>query len=94
MQPVGFWKMLLWNFRNVLLIFVLTLREKGGRLDNHSVYISKNSNYPNYPKTFLRKLLKSISKRWSDLSSNKDIFQKATAINFEALKKKMDLMNL
>ena len=38
-------------------------------------------------------LPKSISKRLSDLSSNKQIYQKATPIYFEALKK-VDLMNL
>ena len=35
----------------------------------------------------MRELPKSISKRLSDLSSNKEIFQKATPIYFEALKK-------
>ena len=35
----------------------------------------------------LRELPKSISKRLSELSSNKEIFQKATPIYFEALKK-------
>ena len=43
------------------------------------VYINKNS--------VLRELPKSISKRLSDTSSNKDIFQKATPIYFEALEK-------
>ena len=52
--------------------------------DSHPVYINKNSNNP---KTILRELPKSISKRLSDLSSNKENFQKATAIYFEALKK-------
>ena len=58
--------------------------------DNHPVYINKNSNHP---KTILRELPKSVSKRLSELSSNKEIFQKATPIYSEALKK-VDLMNL
>ena len=52
--------------------------------NNHLVYINKNSNHP---KTILREFSKSISKRLSDLSSNKKIFQKATLIYFGALKK-------
>ena len=35
----------------------------------------------------LRELPKSISKRLSELSSNKKIFQKTTPMHFEALKK-------
>ena len=58
--------------------------------DIHPVYINRNSNHP---KTILRELPKSISKRLSDLSSNKEIFQKAIPTYFEALKK-VDLMNL
>ena len=56
------------------------LRKSG----NHPVYINKNSNDP---KTILRELPKSISKRLSDLSSNKEIFQNVTPMYFEALKK-------
>ena len=56
----------------------------------YPVYINKNSNHP---ETILRVLPKAISKRLSDLSFNKEIFQKATQIYFQALKK-MDLMNL
>ena len=52
--------------------------------NNHPAYMNKNSNHP---KTILRELPKSISKRLSDLSSNKEFFQKATPIYFEALKK-------
>ena len=47
----------------------------------------------NHAKTILRELPKSISKRLSDLSFNNEIFQKATLIYFQALKK-VDLMNL
>ena len=36
---------------------------------------------------FLRESPKTISERLSDLSSNKETFQKATSICFEALKK-------
>ena len=54
------------------------------RPDNHPEHISNNSNQP---KRILRELPNSISKRLSDLSSNKEIFQKATPIYFEALKK-------
>ena len=46
--------------------------------------MNKNSNHP---KTILRELPKSISERLSDLSPNKEIFQKATPIYFEELKK-------
>ena len=51
--------------------------------DNHPVYINKNSDHP---KTILLELPKSISKILSDLSSNKDIFQRAKPIYFEAFK--------
>ena len=61
-----------------LLDITLDLRsntyESYRKPDNHPVYINKNSNHP---KTILRELPKSISKRLSDLPSNKDIFQKA-----------------
>ena len=50
---------------------------------NRPVYINKNSSHP---KTIWRELPKSISKRLSDLSSIKEIFQKATPIYSEALK--------
>ena len=52
------------------------------KLDNHPVYINKISNHP---KKILRELPKPISKRLSDLSSNKKIFQEATPIYFRAL---------
>ena len=52
--------------------------------ENHPVYINKNFNHP---KIILRELSKSVSKRLSDMSSKKEIFQKATPIYFEALKK-------
>ena len=55
-----------------------------GKSDSHPVYT--NENY-NHPKTILRELHKSISKRLSDLSFNKEIFQMATPIYFEGLKK-------
>ena len=51
--------------------------------DNHLVYIFENSNHP---KTILSELPKSKSKLLSELSSNKEIFQKATAIYSEASK--------
>ena len=57
----------------------IALDLRNSTYDNHPVYINKNS--------VLRELPKSISKRLSDLSSNKDIFQKATPIYFEALEK-------
>ena len=50
--------------------------------DNHPVYINKTAYLPN---AILREFSKSISKRRSDLSSNKEIFQKATPIYFDAL---------
>ena len=56
--------------------------ERYRKPDNHPVYINKNSNHP---KTILRDLLKSISKRLSDLSSSEDIFQ--APLYFEVLKK-------
>ena len=61
--------------------------EQYRKQDNHPVYIIHQPINSNYPKTILRELPKSISKRLSDLSSNKEIFQKATPIYFEALKK-------
>ena len=72
-----------------LLDIILNLRNNTYELymkpDNHLVYINENCNHS---KTILKELPKSISKRLSKLSSNKDIFQKATPIYFEALKKK------
>ena len=56
----------------------------------YPVYINKSSKHP---ETILKVLPKSIRKRLSDLSFNKEIFQKATQIYFQTLKK-MDLMNL
>ena len=46
-----------------------------------------NKNNSNHSKTILRGLTKSICKGLSELSSNKEIFQKATPIYFEAIKK-------
>ena len=54
--------------------------------ENHTVYINISSDVP---KTIwmMRNLPKSITKRLSDLSSTKEIFQKAAVIYCEALKK-------
>ena len=51
--------------------------------DSHHVYIHKSSNHP---KTILSELPKSTSKRLSDLSYIKEIFQGETAIYSELLK--------
>ena len=71
-----------------LLDITLDLRnntcESHWKSDNHLVHTNKNSTSP---KTILRELPKSRSKRLSDLPSNKEIVQKATPIYFEALKK-------
>ena len=50
----------------------------------------KNSNHP---ETYFRELPKSVSKRLSNLSSNKEIFQK-TAPTYSKALKKVGLMNL
>ena len=78
------------NFLDITLNLRNNTYEPYRKPDSHPVYINKNSNHP---KTILRELPKSISKRLSDLSSNKEIFQKAIPTYFEALKK-VDLMNL
>ena len=57
---------------------------------NHPVYVYKNSNHP---ETYFRELPKSVSKRLSNLSSNKEIFQK-TAPTYSKALKKVGLMNL
>ena len=72
------------NFLDITLDLRNNTYEPYRKPDNHLVYINKNSNYP---KTILKELPKSISKRLSDLPSNKEIFQKAAPIYFEALKK-------
>ena len=73
------------NFLDITLNLRNNTYEPYRKPDNHPVYINENSNHP---KTILRELPKSISKRLSELSSNKEIFQKATPIYFEALKEK------
>ena len=73
------------NFLDIILYLRNNTYEPYMKPDNHLAYINKNSNHF---KTILRKLPKSISKRLSELSFNKDIFQKATPIYFEAFKKK------
>ena len=77
------------NFLGITLDLRNNTYEPYRKPDNHPVDINKNSNHP---KTILRELPISISKRLSDLSSNKEIFQKAAPLYFEALKK-VDLMN-
>ena len=52
--------------------------------ENHPVSINKSSSHL---KIIFRELPKSVSKRLSDLSSTKEIFQKATPIYYEPLKK-------
>ena len=78
------------NFLDITLNLRNNTYEQYRKPDNWPVYISKNSNHP---KAILRELPKAISKRLSDLSSNKEIFQKAAPIYFEELKKVV-LMNL
>ena len=75
------------NFLDITLDLRNNTYEQYRKQDNHPVYIIHQPINSNYPKTILRELPKSISKRLSDLSSNKEIFQKATPIYFEALKK-------
>ena len=72
------------NFLDITLDLRNNNYEPRRKPGNHPVYINKNSNDP---KPILRELPKSISKRLSDLSSNKEIFQNATPMYFEALKK-------
>ena len=72
------------NFLDITLDLCNNTYELYRKPDNHPVCINENSNHP---KTILRELSKSISERLSDLSSNKEIFQKATSRYFEALKK-------
>ena len=78
------------NFQNFTLDLHTNIFELYRKPDNHPVYIKKNSNHP---KTILRELPKLVSKRLSDLSLTKEIFQKETPIYSEALKK-VDSMNL
>ena len=52
--------------------------------DNQSVNINVNLNYP---PTTIQKLPKSISKRLSEFSFNKEIFEKAIPYYNDALKK-------
>ena len=73
------------NFLDITLDLRNNSDEPYRKPDNHLIYINKNSNHP---KTILTELPKSISKRLSELSSNKEVFQKATPKYFEALKKK------
>ena len=72
------------NFLDITLDLRNNTDESYRKQDNHPVYIFKNSNHP---KTILSELPKSKSKWQSDLSSNQEIFQKATAIYSEASKK-------
>ena len=73
------------NFLGITLDFRNNAYELYRKPGNHPVYINKNLNYR---KTILRELLKLISKKLFDLSSNKEIFEKATLIYSEALKKR------
>ena len=72
------------NFLEITLNLRNNNYEPYRKPDNHPVYINKNSNHP---KTILRKLPKSISKKLSEMSSNKEIFKKATPIYSAALEK-------
>ena len=72
------------NFLDITLDLRNNTYEPYRKSGNHPVYVNENSNHP---KTILRELSKSISKRLSDLSFNKKIFKKAAPIYFEALKK-------
>ena len=72
------------NFLDIALGLGNNTYEPYRKPDKHPVYINKSSNHP---QTILRKLPTSISKRLSDLSSNKEIFQKSAPVYFEALKK-------
>ena len=75
------------NFLDITLDLRNKTHQPYRKWDSHPVYINKSSNHP---KKFLRELPKSVSKRLSNLSSIKEIFQKATPIYYEALK--VDLM--
>ena len=75
------------NFLDITLDLRNKTHQPNRKSDSHPVYINKSSNHP---KKILRELPKSVSKRLSNLSSIKDIFQKATPIYYEALK--VDLM--
>ena len=77
------------NFLDITLNLRNKTHQPYRKSDSHPVYINKSSNHP---KTILREFPKSVSKRLSNLSSIKEIFQKATRIYYEALK--ADLMNL
>ena len=77
------------NFLDITLDLHNKTHQPYRKSDSHPVYINKNSNHP---KTIWRELPRSVSKRLSNLSSIKEIFQKATRIYYEALK--VDLMNL
>ena len=72
------------NFLDITLDIRNKTYEPSRKPDNYPLYINKSSTHP---KTILRELPKSISKRLSDLSSTKEIFQKGTPIHYEALKK-------
>ena len=63
------------NFLGITFDLCSNTFEPYRKPDNHPVYINKSSNHP---KAILRELPKSISKRLSNLSSTKEIFQKAT----------------
>ena len=78
-------KLPLKRIKALLLIYVTwATYEPHRKSDSHPVYINENSNHS---KAVLRELLISVSKRLSDLSSTKDIFEKTTPIYSEALKK-------
>ena len=78
------------NFLEITLNLCDNTYEPYRKPDNHPVYINKNSNHP---QTVLRELPKSISKKLSEMSSNKEIFQKATPIYSAALEK-VNLKNI
>ena len=72
------------NFLDITLALCINTYEPYRSPDNHAVYINRCFDHP---KTILKELPKSLSKRLSALSSTKEIFQKATAKYSEALKK-------
>ena len=74
------------SFLDIALDLRNNTYERYNNPENHTVYINISSDVP---KTIwmMRNLPKSITKRLSDLSSTKEIFQKAAVIYCEALKK-------
>ena len=72
------------NFLDVTFNLHKNTYEPYRKPDNQPVYINVNSNHP---PTIIRELLKSIGKRLSELSCNKETFEKAIPPYTDALKK-------